>query len=189
MSRWADLFAELSCDTVDTMRHSAGAGFIVSQSVQNVPAPGEPAPTFDPALGSGASEPSTSSPGEPVGADGATEAAPSAASNDPTFWRDLHAGRTAIRQYDGSYTRDQGEHLAWGELQNRWHMEHGERVPRQLCAGCWRPIGNQALELIDGCRVHSDGYDCLIRWGERWRGAATRALVEMGLRPPTSGDA
>jgi hypothetical protein len=43
----------------------------------------------------------------------------------------------------------------------------------------------------DGNRVHLDdahGLDCVIRYGERWRGAATRALVAMGLRPPEGGD-
>jgi hypothetical protein len=38
---------------------------------------------------------------------------------------------------------------------------------------------------MDGNRVHlADGYDCLIRYGARWRGAATRALIAMGLVPP-----
>ena len=46
-----------------------------------------------------------------------------------------------------------------------------------------------ALDLIDGCRVHdAAGHDCLIRWGERWRDAASRALVAMGLPPPVPGD-
>jgi hypothetical protein len=97
--------------------------------------------------------------------------------------------RTGIRQYGGSYTREEAEHLAWSELQGRWHMEHGERAPRDLCAGCRRLIGgNPVLDLIDGCRVHADGYDCLIRWGERWRAAATRALVAMGVNPTVSDD-
>jgi hypothetical protein len=75
--------------------------------------------------------------------------------------------------------------LAWGELQNRWHMAHGKRVPRHLCAGCRKPISNAAaLDLIDGCRVHDTaGHHCLIRWGACWRSAATRALAAMGLTP------
>jgi hypothetical protein len=69
-------------------------------------------------------------------------------------------------------------------------MAHGERMPRRLCAGCRRPIGgDQVLDLIDGCRVHADGYDCLIGWGKRWRGAATGALATMGLKPAASEDA
>jgi hypothetical protein len=90
-------------------------------------------------------------------------------------WRNLFAKRAAIR----------GEHLAWGELQNRWHMTHGKRVPRHLCAGCRWPIAGAALDLIDGCRVHdTDDHACLIHYGERWRTAATRALVAFGLTPP-----
>lgn len=99
-------------------------------------------------------------------------------------WRDLFEERTAIRQFDGGYSRVKAERLAWAELQNRWHMAHGERVPPDLCAGCRRPIGGApTLDLIDGCRVHSADSDCLIRHGERWRMTATRALLALGLRP------
>jgi hypothetical protein len=64
-------------------------------------------------------------------------------------------------------------------------MTRGERVSRELCAGCRRPIGNaEALDMIDGNRVHLAILDCLIRHGERWRAAATRALIAIGLRPP-----
>jgi hypothetical protein len=62
----------------------------------------------------------------------------------------------------------------------RWHLDHGERVPHDLCAGCRRPIapGQETLNLADGNRVHlADGYDCLIRHGTRWRAAAPRAAV------------
>jgi hypothetical protein len=38
--------------------------------------------------------------------------------------------------------------------------------------------------MIDGNRVHLAILDCLIRHGERWRAAATRALIAMGLQPP-----
>lgn len=81
------------------------------------------------------------------------------------------------------YTRS--ERIAWGEMQNRWYLEHGERVPVHICAGCRRPLGTAAaLDLIDGCRVHFGEFDCLIRHGEGWRAAATRALEAMGLKPP-----
>jgi hypothetical protein len=54
-----------------------------------------------------------------------------------------------------------------------------------LCAGCRRPLGNaELLHLGDGNRVHLDNLNCVIRHGERWRRAATRALVAMGLQPP-----
>lgn len=94
-----------------------------------------------------------------------------------------------MRQYDGGYSRDEAESLAWGELQNRWHMARGERVSRVFCAGCRRPIGGEeALDLIDGNRVHLATLDCLIRHGERWRRTATQALVRMGLQPPVGED-
>jgi len=76
--------------------------------------------------------------------------------------------------------------LAWGRRQNAWHMAHGERVPRWQCAGCGEPIGDRLLlDLADGNRVHLDTLACLIRWGERWRDAATCGLVAMGLEPPS----
>ena len=64
--------------------------------------------------------------------------------------------------------------------------ERGERVSPELCAACRRPIGSAAaLSLIDGNRVHDrPDNDCLIRHGNRWRGAATRALTDMGLHRP-----
>ena len=108
------------------------------------------------------------------------------ADGGPDFWHGLYEERTAIRQYDGSYRSDEAERLAWGELQNRWHMAGDERVSRQLCAGCRRPFGSsEALDMIDGNRIHiTDGYDCLIRHGERWRRAATAGLRALVLDPP-----
>jgi hypothetical protein len=104
----------------------------------------------------------------------------------PEWWRDEFEERAAIRQYDGHYTRADAERLAWGELQCRWHKEHGERVPADICAGCYRQIGSRpALDVADGNRVHDHtDHACLIEFGKRWRGAATRALIEMGLTPP-----
>jgi hypothetical protein len=101
-------------------------------------------------------------------------------------WRNLFEERAAIRGFDGRFPRAKAEWLAWRELQNRWHMERGERVPPHLCAGCRRPIGDAlALDLIDGNRVHRDAENsCLIRHGERWRNAASRALVACGINQP-----
>jgi hypothetical protein len=80
--------------------------------------------------------------------------------------------------------------LAWGELQCRWHRRYGVRMPVALCAGCGKPIGGAgALSLPDGTRVHFADLDCLARYGKRWRGAATRALVDMGLVPPKESGA
>jgi hypothetical protein len=103
-------------------------------------------------------------------------------------WCYLYEERAAIREYDGHYTRAEAERLAWGEMQSRWHIERGERVPRDLCAGCRRSIGSaKVLELIDGCRVHlTDDNACLVRHGGRWRAAATRALIALGVKPPAT---
>jgi hypothetical protein len=107
---------------------------------------------------------------------------------DPADWRGLYEERAAIRQYYGHCSRAEAEALAWAEVQSCWQMERGERVSRHFCAGCRRPIGTEkVLDLIDGNRVHtSDDHACLTRHGERWRAAATRALVAFGLQPPSA---
>src|SRR5690349_17862625 len=104
---------------------------------------------------------------------------------DQSWWRNLFAERAAHYELVGRRRRDDAEKVAWGELLNRWHVEQGERIPRDICAGCRRPIGtDRALDLIDGNGVHlDDANNCLIRHGERWRTTATRALVALGLRP------
>jgi hypothetical protein len=121
------------------------------------------------------------------GSSGGAESA--AAPNLQVDWRELFEERAAIRKCGGLYSRAEAEVLAWGELQNRWHIEHGDRIPRDVCAGCRRPIGNaEALDLIDGSRVHlTDANGCLIRHGSRWSTNATRALMAVGLRPPPAG--
>ena len=69
----------------------------------------------------------------------------------------------------------------------RCHLDHGERVPRHLCAGCREPIegaDDEALDLADGNRVHlADGYRCLIAWGRRWRAAARAAIRDFERGP------
>jgi hypothetical protein len=65
-----------------------------------------------------------------------------------------------------------------------WHLDHGERIPRNLCAGCRNPIlpGDDSLDLADDNRVHfphgDDAYNCLIQWGQTWREAARKALAK-----------
>jgi hypothetical protein len=103
-------------------------------------------------------------------------------------WSGWYEERAAIRQFDGGHTREEAERLAWGEVEDRWHRAHGERVPRDVCAGCRRPIGSAvALDLADGNRVHHDHANmCLTQHGDRWRAVATRALAAMGLRSPAT---
>jgi len=103
------------------------------------------------------------------------------APDHPGAWHDFLEERAALRQYDGRYSRGDAERLAWEELECHWHRLCGERVPRNLCAGCLRPIDTgEALDLDDGCRVH---LACVTRYGRRWREAAARALATLGLRP------
>jgi hypothetical protein len=68
----------------------------------------------------------------------------------------------------------------------RWHLDHGERVPRDLCAGCRRPITAHqlALDLADDNRVHfANGCDCLIQHGERWRRTAREVIAHFDHGP------
>ena len=100
-------------------------------------------------------------------------------------WRTLFERHVRIRQHRDRHPRAEAERLAWGETVNAWHMAHGQRAPASLCAGCDQPVsGAEVLLLPDGTRVHFSGLDCLVRYGERWRRAATTALVTMGVAPP-----
>jgi hypothetical protein len=104
--------------------------------------------------------------------------------SDATGWPARH--REALTHWRALHSEHQTEWLAWGELENRWQKLHGKRVAQDLCAGCRRPIGDgRTLKLGDGNRVHFDDLVCALQHGERWRRNATRALVALGLRPPT----
>ena len=78
----------------------------------------------------------------------------------------------------------------WTDLQNRWRIAHGERLPRDRCAGCGQEFGSAPfLDLIDGNRVHVDEkYACLARFTRRWRRDARRALRAMGIAEPAEAD-
>jgi hypothetical protein len=98
--------------------------------------------------------------------------------------------REALAHWGALHPADEAARLAWGELQGRWYRHHGERLPEWQCAGCGEPIGGlPAVDCGDGNRVHLGSLDCIVRFGERWRGAATRALLAMGLQPPAGEDA
>jgi len=104
----------------------------------------------------------------------------------PAWWRGQYEERSWHNELGGRRCRAEAERLAFGELQWRWHTRHGEGMPPGICGGCQKPIGAaENIPLIDGTYVHGgDGHDCLIAYGRRWRGAATRALAAMGLMPP-----
>ena len=84
--------------------------------------------------------------------------------------------------------------IARSRREMHWHIEHGERVPRERCAGCRNTIAAReaVLELADGNRTHlADDYACLIAWGERWRRGARQACSSAELdapRPSRTGE-
>ena len=104
----------------------------------------------------------------------------------PLDWRVRH--REALAYWSAFHPAGEAARLAWGEIENHWHMRHGERVPHWQCAGCREPIGGlPALDLADGNRVHLDqahALDCLLSFGKRWRAEATTGLRALGLDPP-----
>jgi hypothetical protein len=92
----------------------------------------------------------------------------------------------------GAFRAPDAAQLAWGEIESRWHLLHGQRWPTWECAGCGAPIGGlPAFDLPDGNRVHFDaahGLDCLLAFGERWRGDARAGLRALGLDPPADNE-
>ena len=99
-------------------------------------------------------------------------------------WRDRLA-TLIVDWFRGDRDWEAANRLAWGDLENEWHYQHGKRWPTWQCAGCDALIsGSQPLNLPDGNRVHFEPIDCLIRFGKRWRGAACEALIASGLEPP-----
>ena len=102
-------------------------------------------------------------------------------------WRARH--REALAHWSLLRTADEAASIAWGAMQDRWHRLHGERVPHWRCAGCGEPLGGfAALTLVDGNRVHLGTLDCLLSFGDRWRGEATAGLKALGLAAPTGAE-
>jgi hypothetical protein len=107
-----------------------------------------------------------------------------------TDWRRWYG--EALAHHRALHPKAEAAGLAWSDLQNRWHRHYGTRGSEWRCAGCAGAIGGfKALDLGDGNRVHFGGdygSECLIAYGRRWRGAASRALEAMGLQPPADDD-
>ena len=102
-------------------------------------------------------------------------------------WRARH--REALAYWSAFHPSAEAAGLAWGEIENHWHMQQGERVPHWRCAGCREPIGKlEGLTLGDGNRVHLNKLDCLLRFGERWRSEAAAGLQALGLDLPEGFD-
>ena len=102
-------------------------------------------------------------------------------------WRARH--REALAYWSALRTVDDAAGLVWGEMQTRWHRLNGERAPEWQCAGCGEPVGGRTvLTLADSNRVHFDKFNCLLRYGERWRSEASAGLKALGLPPPAGND-
>jgi hypothetical protein len=86
------------------------------------------------------------------------------------------------------HRREAALSLAWGEAECIWHERHGARPEPDHCAGCQALlVGEVAMDLWEGACVHWDdaqGLECLILYGQRWRGAAVAGLAALGLKAP-----
>ena len=106
---------------------------------------------------------------------------------EATDWGARH--REALAHWGALCPADEAAWLAWGELQDRWHRQHGARAPEWQCAGCGQPIsGLKALILGDGNRVYINKLGCPLAFGERWRSEAAAGLRAFGLDPPPGSD-
>lgn len=107
---------------------------------------------------------------------------------DPAWWRDFFEERAAIREIDGGRSQEDAEELAFGDVILEWHHRHGAHSDPRRCPGCGDELAGEAdLALCDGARVHLDavrGVNCVIAYGQKWRGAAVTALRALGLDPP-----
>lgn len=78
--------------------------------------------------------------------------------------------------------------LVWAEAESAWHLRHHPAADPDRCAGCgeWM-LDGPGMRLLDGAVIHfgnPDRLDCLLLYGETWRGAASAGLVALGLRKP-----
>lgn len=107
--------------------------------------------------------------------------------NSAFVLRDWFEERAAIRQFEGGYSRDMAERLAYGELVEAWCESHPIAHDRWRCAGCGESLTGEALDLPDGARVHWERqreFACLISYGFMRKRRAPEALATLGLSPP-----
>jgi len=74
------------------------------------------------------------------------------------------------------------QNCSHGGKSNGAGISHTASGSRPRCGQLIR--ADEALDLIDGVRVHMKGYCCRMAYEQRWRRAATDALTELGLQPP-----
>jgi hypothetical protein len=87
-----------------------------------------------------------------------------------------------VRHYRERHPTDLAWFLAYGEAVNLWHSKYGAKDDGQHCAGCGGPLTLPIEAMPDGARLHAKDV-CLIRYGEKWRGAATSALAAVDVKP------
>jgi hypothetical protein len=111
---------------------------------------------------------------------------PAPASDAPDDWRQWLQDRTDYWLGLGYLPIEAGR-IAWGEAENVWHWRHGAEPSLDRCAGCDAlMLDDPGMSLPDGAAVHvgqDQGLECLIAYGQKWRGAAYVGLGAMGLEP------
>jgi hypothetical protein len=85
-------------------------------------------------------------------------------------------------------SRAEAMRSVWSEAECIWHLRHGAPPDPDRCAGCgeWM-LDGPGMRFMDGAVIHfgnPDRLDCLILYGQEWRGAASADLVVLGLRKP-----
>ena len=54
---------------------------------------------------------------------------------DASWWRERFKTK-AVQWTIGNANGEAAKRLAWGDLENEWHHQHGKRWPTWQCAGC-----------------------------------------------------
>jgi hypothetical protein len=107
------------------------------------------------------------------------------AGDDLPAWR-RWMGRIYHNRVASGRSPHDAHRLTLGEAECVWHERYGAVPDRDHCAGCGvLMIDHPGSPLPDGARVHLDevhGVECLIAYGDRWRGAARAALEAMGIK-------
>jgi hypothetical protein len=115
------------------------------------------------------------------------EAAAGPVGDDVTAWRSWMRSRLGMWLARGLLPSN-ALRTVWSEAENAWHLQHHPVANPDRCAGCreWM-LDGPGMRLVDGAVVHfgnPDRFDCLLIYGEIWRGAASAALVALGLKSP-----
>jgi hypothetical protein len=104
---------------------------------------------------------------------------------DESLAREIEMATRRDRWANAAECKALAKRVAWGTVEVRWHLEHGEHPGPDRCAGCDDLIDEgRGIELADGARVHiAHGDACIIAYGRKWRGAAATGLHAVGLDP------